>query len=58
MLSHIPVISTARKESKYVVFAGPYGLNTGKYGPEKSLYLMSFHAVTQLKSQIANEHSC
>ena len=31
------------KESKYGVFSGPYfpvfGLNTGKYGPEKTLYL-------------------
>ena len=35
--------------SKYVAFSGPYfpvfGLNTGKYGPEKSPYLNNFHAV-------------
>ena len=31
------------------VFSGPYfsvfGLNTGKYGPEKAPYLDTFHAV-------------
>ena len=36
--------------SKYGVFSGPYfpvlGLNTGKYGPEKSPYLDTFHAVS------------
>ena len=35
--------------SKYGVFSGPYfpvfGLNTGKYGPEKTPYLDTFHAV-------------
>ena len=35
--------------SKYGVFSGPYysvfGLNTGKYGPEKAPYLNTFHAV-------------
>ena len=35
--------------SKYGVFFGPYfpvfGLNTGKYGPEKTPYLDTFHAV-------------
>ena len=47
--------------SKYGVFSGPYfpafGLNTetefgpnaGKYGPEKSLYLDTFHAVHVFK---------
>ena len=37
------------KVSKYGVFSGPYfnvfGMNTGKYGPEKSPYLDTFHAV-------------
>ena len=36
--------------SKYGVFAGPYfpvfGLNTGKYGPEKTPYLDTFYAVS------------
>ena len=35
--------------SKYGVFSGPYfavfGLNTGKYEPEKTPYLDTFHAV-------------
>ena len=35
--------------SKYEVFSGPYfpvfGLNTEKYGPEKTPYLDTFHAV-------------
>ena len=34
---------------KYGVFSGPYfpvfGLNAGKYGPEKTPYLDTFHAV-------------
>ena len=42
--------------SKCGVFTGPYfpefGLNTGKYGPEKSSYLDSFHAVFYLIGQI------
>ena len=41
--------STAWKKSKDGVFPGPYfpvvGLNTGKYGPEKTPYLDTFHAV-------------
>ena len=41
--------STARKVSKYGVFSGPSfpvsGLNPEKYGPEKTPYLDSFHAV-------------
>ena len=40
---------TAGKVSKYGVFSGPhfhiFGLNTGKYGPEKKTYLDSFHTV-------------
>ena len=39
----------AGKVSKYGVFTGPYfpafGLNTGKYGPEKTPYLDTFRAV-------------
>ena len=35
--------------SKYGVFSGPYftmfGLNAGKYGPEKTPYLDTFHTV-------------
>ena len=38
-----------RKVPKYGVISGPYfpvfGLNTGKYGPEITLYLDTFHAV-------------
>ena len=40
---------TAWKVSKYGVISGPYfsafGLNTGKYGPEITPYLETFHAV-------------
>ena len=40
---------TAWKVPKYGVFSGPYfpvfGLNTGKYGPEKTPYLDTFHAL-------------
>ena len=40
---------TASKVSKQGVFSGPYfpvfSPNTGKYGPEETLYLDSFHAV-------------
>ena len=38
--------------SKYGVISGPYfpvfGLNTEKYGPEKSPYFDTFHAVLDL----------
>ena len=41
---------TASKMSKYGVFSGPYfpvfGLNTEKYGPDKTQYLDTFHAVS------------
>ena len=41
--------TTARKVSRYGIFSGPYfpafGLNTGKYGPEKTPYLDTFRAV-------------
>ena len=40
---------TVLKVYKHGIFSGPYfpvfGLNTGKYGPEKTPYLDSFHAV-------------
>ena len=40
---------TAWKVSEYGVFPDPYfpvfGLNTGIYGPEKTPYLETFHAV-------------
>ena len=40
---------TAWKASKYGVFCGPYFLvfsrNAGKYGPEKTPYLDTFHTV-------------
>ena len=40
---------TAWKVSKYGVLSGPYfpvfSPNTGKYGPEKTPYLDTFHAV-------------
>ena len=46
-----PLALTVWKVSKYGVFSGPYfpvfGLNTGKYGPEKTTHLdtYTFHAV-------------
>ena len=43
---------TAWKVSKYGVISGPYfpvfGLNTGKYGPEITPYLDTFHALRRL----------
>ena len=46
------VKGTAWKVSKYGVFSGPYfhvfGLNTGKYGPEKTPYLGTFHTMKEL----------
>ena len=43
------ISSTAWKVSKYGVISGPYfpvlRPNTGKYGPEVTLYLDTFHAV-------------
>ena len=43
-------VSRALSEvSKYGFFSGPYfrvlGMNTGKYGPEKTACLVTFHAV-------------
>ena len=43
------LLTTGWKVSKYGVFSAPYfpafGLNTGKYGPEKTPYLDTFHTV-------------
>ena len=45
-INQVKMSNTAWKVSKYVVFSGPYfPVNTGKYGPEKTLYLDTFHAV-------------
>ena len=45
---------TAWKVSKYGVFSGPYfpvfRANAGKYRPEKTPYLDTFHAVSVKKS--------
>ena len=47
-------IGTAWKLSKYGAFSGPYfpvfGLNTGKYGPEKTPYMDTFHTVRSFLS--------
>ena len=44
------------KVSKYGVFPGPnfsvFGMNTGIYGPEKSPYLYTFHAVAIIKTYV------
>ena len=46
---------TVRKMSKYGVVSGPYfpvfSVNTGKYGPEITPYLDTFHAVGALKNR-------
>ena len=46
--------NTAWKVSKYGAFSGPYfpvfGLNTGKYEPEKTSYFDTFHAVESWNS--------
>ena len=42
-------LATMWKMSKYGAISGPYfpvfGLNTGKYGPDVTPYLDTFHAV-------------
>ena len=52
------VTNTAWKVSKYGDFSGPYflvfGLNTGKYGPEKTPYLDTFQAVKETKIKLIN----
>ena len=44
--------TTALKVSKYGVFSGPYfpafSPNTGKYGPEKTSYVDTFHVLSTL----------
>ena len=68
MVSKLRHIFTARKVSKYGVISGPYfsvfGLNaeiyrisvfspnTGKYGPEKTPYLDTFHVVFECESKV------
>ena len=51
---------TSPKVSKYGIVSGPYflvfGLNTGKYGPEISPYLDTFHAVTHLLNLFSVEN--
>ena len=48
-MKNLSIIITAWKVSKYGVFSGPhfpvFGLDTGKYGPEKPPYMDTFHAV-------------
>ena len=43
----------SRKVPKYGVFSGPYflvfGLNTGKYGPEKTPNRVTFYTVVAIK---------
>ena len=53
---------TASKVSKHVVTSGPYfpafGLNTGKYGPEITPYLDTFHAVpVSLRMSVSGNQS-
>ena len=53
----------AWKVSKYGVISGPYFLvfspNTGKYGPEITPYLDTFHAVTRkMKNCSAKTYFC
>ena len=54
--------STAWKVSKYGFFSGSYfpvfGLNTGKYGPEKTPYLNTFHAMLVYNTIKSKQHSC
>ena len=49
----VTIYSTAWKVSKYGVFFGPYfpvfSRNTGKYGPEITPYLDTFHAVLYIQ---------
>ena len=51
-ISGLPWSFTAWKMSKYGVFSGPYfpvfSPNAGKYGPEKTPYLDTFHTVFDL----------
>ena len=49
------------KSVQYGVFSGPYfpafGLNKGKHGPEKTLCLDTFHAVSILESILKRNRS-
>ena len=51
---------TAWKVSKYGIFSGPYfpvfSQKTAKYGPEKTPYLDTFHAVRAVSSSIFNKN--
>ena len=47
-INYIVTNITAWKVSKYGVISGP---NTGKYGPEKTPYLDTFHAATVKKKK-------
>ena len=46
--------------STYAVFSGPYfivfGLNTGKYGPEKAPYLDTFYAVLEMGDSLSHSY--
>ena len=56
------VNSTAWKVFKYGVFPGPYfsvfNPNTGTYGPEKTPYLDTFHAVKVVQITIDVNKRC
>ena len=49
-----------REVSKYGAFSGPYfpvfGLNTEKYGPEKTPYLDTFHAVNNDGGRVLSKY--
>ena len=52
------VLATAWKVSKYGFFSGPYfsgfGLNTGKYGPEKTPYFEHYYCISLRSKSIFN----
>ena len=63
MITHLIIADTALKVSKYGVFSGPYfpvftpylsvsSPNAGKYGPEKTRYLDTFHAVGEITENV------
>ena len=56
MTSLLTLKFTAWKVSKYGLFSDPYfpafGLNTGKYGPDKTPYLDTFHKVILIFSNL------
>ena len=53
---------TAWNVSKYGAFSGPYfpvfSPNTGKYGPEKTAYLDTFHAVFLVVNVNKSSENC